>query len=397
MKLINLFLLLFVCIYASNELTLPACIKSESMNKVIENDWSYASKRIKKFIDNNATSYVNTFMQLVNQPLVLKTDDEYIQEQLEKHQEYLQDENLRDVLPNASVGMNEYSFRIKKEVQYKIYYNERYKNTINATTYRMMYVYIRYLESIGKFTQAYDIYKKIAQRFYNSYQVEPKNFLNLIVRGYIIDEYIKALHISMKSNHYSKSNRYILYQILSQFLEDKKFFSNMLTSEKQQVFKYLDMFYLDVNSSAKTMMKMNFFKGMLKIVEEENLKKNLNNRQTMLKVVKNYKSDLEQIYHELLSFKTMDEYKAYVDKKESITEVFDYLYLPRVFVLYLTDDFEYKSLSHALKYNFTSSEFITFVRKFYIFYDKPWVLGKYKFEYEERLEKNKKFLDSLKN
>jgi len=106
--------------------------------------------------------------------------------------------------------------------------------------------------------------------------------------------------------------------------------------------------------------------------------------------------DIERIYNELLSFKTMDEYKAYVEKKESLTEVFDYLDLPRVFALYMMDDLEYKSLSNAFKYDFSSSEFIKFVGKFYIYYDKPWIWGKYKFEYEERLEKNKKFLELLK-
>jgi len=399
MRFISLFLLLIISIYATctEELQLPKCIKYESIKKVIDNDWTYADKYIKKFIDNNATSYVNTFMKLVNKPLVLKKDKEYIQEQLENHQEYL-DWNLTKGTSIPLENMLDYEKTLQREIRYNLYNSlNRYKNTMYSSTYRGIYLYIRYLEYTQKFDKIFDIYNKIAIRLLDTYTLQNKVSINVMMLNLKVEEYIQALTVSLKNNYFSKKQKQILYNTLSQFLLDKKLFSKMLASEKQEVFKYLDMFYLDENASAMTMMNTIFFKGMLKIVEKKNLKEHLNNRQTMRKVVKNYKLDIEQIYNELLSFKTMEEYKAYVEKKESITEAFDYLDLPRVFILYMTDDLGYKSLSYAFKYNFSSSEFIKFVRKFYIFFGKPWVFWKYKFEYEERLEKNKKFLDSLKN
>jgi len=389
---------LSISIYATctDELQLPKCIKYESIKKVIDNDWSYADKHIKKFIDNNATSYVNVFMKLVNQSLVLKTDGEYIQEELKGHQEFL-DGNLSKSISIPVENMLDYEKRLHKEIRYNIYNSlNRYKYAMSLDAYRGMYLYIRYLEYTHQFNKIFDIYDKISRRLLDAYTLKRKVLINVMMSNIKVEEYIQVLTVSLKNNYFSKEQKQILYNTLSQFLLDKKLFSKMLTSEKQEVFKYLDMFYLDENASAKTMMKTMFFKGMLKIVEEENLKKHLNNRQTMFQVVKNYKLDIEQIYHELLSFTTIEEYKAYVEKKESLTEAFDYLDLPRVFILYMTDDLGYKSLSHAFKYNFSSSEFIKFVRKSYIFFGKPWVLGKYKFEYEERLEKNKKFLELLK-
>jgi len=396
MKLISIFLLFSMFLYSSDALSLPKCIKYESMQKVIENDWSYASKRLKKFMEHNATTYVDTFMKLVDKPLVLKTDEEYIEEKLKRYQEYL-DRNFTNSTNIPLENMLDYKKSLHKEIKYHIYNFDRYKYTMYPTTYRGVYLYIRYLEYIQQFDKTFDIYNKISRRLLDAYTLQNKVSINVMMQNIKLEEYIEALTVSFKNGQYSKNQKQILYDTLSQFIVDKDLFSKMLASEKQELFKYLDMFYLDDNTSAQTILKYErFFKGMLKIVGKENLEKHLNNKQTMIEVVKNYRFDIEQIHHELLSFKTMKEYKAYVDKKESLTEIFDYLDLPRLFILYMADDLEYKSLSNAFKYNFSSTEFIKFVRKFYIFYGKPWVWGKYKFEYEERLEKNKKFLELLK-
>ncbi len=397
MKLISIFLLFSMFLYSSDALSLPKCIKYESMQKVIENDWSYADKYIKKFIENNSTNYMNTFMTLVDKALVLRTDDEYIQEKLERHQEYI-DWNLTKGTGIPLENMPDYEKSLHKEIKYHIYNFDRYKYTIFPELYRGVYLYIRYLEDTQQFDRIIDIYNKIARRLLDAHILQNKVLINVMIQNIKVEEYIKALTVSLKNGQYSKNQKQILYDTLSQFIVDKDLFSKMLSSEKQELFKYLDMFYLDENASSETMMKYEtFYTGMLKIiVGKKNLKKHLNNKQTMIEVVKNYRFDIEQIHHELLSFKTMKEYKAYVDKKESLTEIFDYLDLPRLFILYMADDLEYKSLSNAFKYNFSSTEFIKFVRKFYIFYGKPWVWGKYKFEYEERLEKNKKFLELLK-
>ncbi len=399
MRFISLFLLFTFSIYATHieELTLPKCIKYESIKKVIENDWSYASKRIKKFIEHNSTNYVDIFMELVTKPLVLRTDKEYIQEQLESHQELL-DWNLTKGTFPVLENMTDYKKTLHKEIKYNIYSSlDRYKNRMDIDAYRGMYLYIRYLEYTEKFDKIFDIYNKIARHLLDIYTLQNKSMINVMISNIIVEEYIQALTVSLKNNHFSKDQKQILYNTLSQFLLDNKLFSKMLLSEKQEVYKYLNMFYLDANASADTIQKIGFFKGMLKIVEEDDLKQHLNDRPSMHKVVKNYKLDTEKIYAELLSLDTIEEYKAYVEKKESLTETFDYLDFPRIFALYITDKLGYKRLSNVFKYNFTSSEFVKFVRKSYIYFSKPWVLGKYKFEYEERLEKNKKFLDSLKN
>ena len=398
MRFISLFLLFTLFIYATSieKLQLPKCLKYESMKKVIDNDWSYADKHIKKFIENNSTTYMNVFMTLVDKPLVLKTDDEYIKGQLERHQEYI-DWNLTKSTGIPLENMPDYEKSLHKEIKYHIYNFDRYKYTIFPELYRGVYLYIRYLENTQQFDRTIDIYNKIARRLLDAHILQDKVSINVMIQNIKVEEYIQALRVSLKYGQYSKNQKQILYDTLSQFIVDKDLFSKMLVSENEWLFKYLDMVYLDENASAQSMLKYEiFFTGMSKIVGKENLKKHLNNKQTMLEVVKNYKFDIEQIHDELLSLKTMKEYKAYVEKKESLTEVFDYLDLPRLFVLYMADDLEYKSVSNSFKYDFSSSEFIEFVRKFYIFYGKPWVWGKYKFEYEERLENNKKFLELLK-
>jgi len=397
MKVIKLFLALTIVLLSStSELTLPKCIKYESIKKVIENDWTFASKRIRKFIEQNSTKYVKNFMDIIEKPLVVKTDKEYIQDELERHQEAL-DANWTKSLRMPFPSLVQYKKRLYTEIKYNIYSFDRYKNTLDFSAYNMLFVYIRYLEFSKQYDEAFDIYYKMAKRFLDASIIKNKISINIMMSNYQLDEYLKALTISLKNSQYTMTQKHMLYNVLSKVLLEKDLFSEMLLSEKNELFKYLDMFYLDSNISTYTTLKNDiFFKGMLKIVEEKNLRNHLNNHQTMQEIVKNFKFDIEKIHQKLLQFKTKKEYEDYVDEKESISSVFDYLNLPRIFALYLTDNIGYKPLSHIFKYNFSSSEFVKFVRKPYLSYGKPWVLGKYKFEYEEKLEKNKKFLELLK-
>ena len=394
MRFASLFLCLSLLLHAvyNEKLRLPKCIEYNNYKKVLENGWTYADKHIKKFVDKNATSYVNAFVKLVRQPLVLETDEEYIEAQLKRHRNYLDCDFTKTI---SWENMHDYEKRLYKEIKYHIYNFDRYKNTIDATAYRGVYLYIRYLEHIRQYDQIFELYDAIAKRLLDAYTIQDKRLINIVILNIKTDEYIRALLGSLKKNYFSKKQKQMLYSTLSKFLADKKLFSKMLVAEKEELFKYLDMFYLDENATANTIIKDSFFKSMLKIVEEENLKKHLNDKQVMRKFVDNFKVDTERIHHDLLLIKTKEEYKAYVAKKESVTEVFDYLDMPRLFMLYMVDDLRFKGLSQIFKYNFSSSEFIQFIRKPIIVYSEPWILGKYKFEYEERLGKNKKLLDSL--
>jgi len=398
MRFVSLFLFLSLSLYAiqKEELRLPVCIKYNNYKKVVDNDWTYADKHIKKFIDHNVTNYVNAFMKLVSQPLIPETHREYIEDQLKRHRKYLE-WNLTKGGDAPLENMHDYEKRLHKEIKYHIYNFDRYKNTIDITTYRGVYLYIRYLEHIRQFDQIFELYDAVAKRLLDAYTIHDKRLINIVILNIKTDEYIRALLGSLKKNYFSKKQKQMLYSTLSKFLADKKLFAKMLVAEKEELFKYLDMFYLDENATADTIIKDPFFKSMLKIVEEENLKKHLNDKKVMHKIVENFKNDAGQIYNDLLLIKTKEEYKVYVAKKESVTEVFDYLDMPRLFMLYMVDDLGFKSLSQIFKYNFSSSEFIQFIRKPIIVYSEPWILGKYKFEYEEKLGKNKKLLDSLKN
>ena len=123
MKFLSLILLFTMLLFArsSDKLEIPKCIKYKSIKKVVDNDWSYASKRIKMFIEHNSTKYIDNFMRLIDKPLVLKTDEECIYEQIIQRQEFLKDKNLTDLLPQPIENMDEYTQRVKKEVKYKIY------------------------------------------------------------------------------------------------------------------------------------------------------------------------------------------------------------------------------------------------------------------------------------
>jgi len=399
MRFVSIILLLSLFLYAvahKGELKFPKCIEYSNYKQVVENDWTCADKHIKKFIDHNATNYVNAFMELVTQPLILETDKEYIEDQLKRHRKYLK-WNLTKGGDIPFENMHDYKKRLHKEIKYHIYNFDRYKNTIDATAYRGVYLYIKYLEHVHQYNQIFELYDAIATRLLDVYTIQDKTLINIMILNIKTDEYIRALSGSLKKNYFSEKQKQMLYNTLVMFLSDKKLFSKMLTSEKQELYKYLNMFYLDKNATTNTIIKDPFFKGMLKIIEEENLKKHLRNRKVMRKIVDNFKADSEQIHDKLLLIKTREEYKAYVDKKESFTEAFDYLDMPRLYILYMTDDLGFKRFSHIFKYSFSSSEFIKFIRKPHILYSKPWILGKYKFKYEERLEKNKKLLDSLKN
>jgi len=397
MKLISIFLLFSMFLYANDALTLPKCIKYESMQKVIENDWSYASKRLKKFIEHNATTYIDTFMKLVDKPLVLKTDAEYIEEQIMHHKEFLNNENLMNSMPVPIKSMDEYSQRVKREVKYKVYSFERYKHVIEIVDYRMIYVYIRYLEYHDRYQKAFELYEKIAKRFLSFYNKKQKNFFNLIVLNMRIDEYLKALTKSLESDRYTKVQKKILYDTLSRFLVDKDLFIKMLIEEKKTIWKILAMTYLDENSSAESIMKDEmFFKSISKIIEEENLKKHLNNIKVRQAIVNNFKKDMDSIYTKLINIKSKEEYKEYDKMMEDITNKFSYIELGRLWLLSMSDDLKYEKLSKMFRYKFTKDEFIDYVCRFYSYFGKPWIWGKYKFEFEDRYEKSIKFLELLK-
>jgi len=398
MKIIKLFLALTIVLLSStSELTLPKCIKYESIKKVIENDWTFASKRIKKFIDNNSTMYVNTFMKLLDKPFILKTDEEYIKEQIIRHEEFLKDKNLTAMIHTPIENIDEYSRRVKKEVKYGIYSFERYSNVIGISLYRGMYLYIRYLESIGQYEKSYQVYKKIAQYFLKLHQVSSRDFIHSISYNFMIDEYIKSLRISIQSKYYSIEERKSLYYILAQFLDDKSAYTKMLVKEKETLYKSLDMIFLDKDSSADSIIKNEiFFKGMLKITNEENLKKNLNNKVIRELLVKNTKERIEAIYSRILHLKSKDEYEKYANKMDDIASHLSYIQRGRLFLLYVVDYIDNPILSDMLKYNFSSNEFIKFTNKFYILFAKPWIWGKWKFEFAERYQKNRKFLETLK-
>jgi len=397
MKLISIFLLFSMFLYANDALTLPKCIKYESTQKVIENDWSYASKRIKKFMEHNATAYVDTFMKLVDKPLILKTDEEYIEEQIMHHKEFLNNENLMNSMPVPIESMDEYSQRVKKEVKYKVYSFERYKHVIEIVDYRMIYVYIRYLEYHDRYQKAFELYEKIAKRFLSLYNKKQKNFFNLIVLNMRIDEYLKALTKSLESDRYTKVQKKILYDTLSRFLVDKDLFIKMLIEEKKTIWKILAMTYLDENSSAESIMKDEmFFKSISKIIEEENLKKHLNNIEVRQAIVNNFKKDMDSIYTKLINIKSKEEYKEYDKMMEDITNKLSYIELGRLWLLSMSDDLKYDKLSKMFRYKFTKDKFIDYVCRFYSYFGKPWIWGKYKFEFEDRYEKSIKFLELLK-
>ena len=396
MKLISIFLLFSMFLYSSDALSLPKCIKYESMQKVIENDWSYASKRLKKFMEHNATTYVDTFMKLVDKPLVLKTDEEYIEEQLKKHQEILENKKLRESYPQPLESMTEYSTRIKKEVKYKIYYFKKYKKMIGSTEFNIMYVYIRYLEDKGDFKQTFLIYKKIAQYFLMLYQVDNKDFIHVTIYNYMIENYIKSLKMSLDYASYTKDDRVILYHLFKQFLVDENLFSKMLLEEKNTVFRYLDMYYLDKDTSIDYIINDKiFFKGLMKIIHEKNLKTHLHDKKTIKFFVIKYKKEIEKIYTKVLQLKNKVEYKKYAEEKDELTSYLSYSEMGRLWLLYLSDKIESDNISNILKFNFSSDEFIEFLNKSYLYFNKPWIWGKWKFEIEENIQKNKKFLELL--
>lgn len=393
MKILYLFIMLSSLVFSISTDYVPKCIKYKESQKVIDADWSQATNLMKQFVDINGSNYENMLLKELSIPVKMKPDSQYLEESLQLHQEVL-DKNISFLPSVPPIPMDEYKKRTLKEIKHGIYYSH-YENLISGVNSYIPYLYIRYLESKYEYGKSFTLYKAIAQKLLETYQIQEPSFINIMIQNNLLDIYTTALKHSIEVHSYTQKRKKELYTILSQFIANKTLFQNMLKEEKRIIIENIRMVYLESENIEEIIQQERILTKLIAIIDKDTLYSHLSHKKTLKKFIAQYQEKLNNIHTKILYFKTYQEYSAYDKKMSDLENMFSYSDLGRLYFLYLLDTLQWNSLAAKFKYTLNKKEFIEKGSSFLIRYSKAWIWGKYKFEFEERYQKNKALLKLL--
>ena len=138
-------------------------------------------------------------------------------------------------------------------------------------------------------------------------------------------------------------------------------------------------------------------KKAIKMVDKEMLKRYFEDKVLMQKLLNAYQKKYDVIYQNLLSMESKEALDKYVENMPSFSDFLSYANMTRLFIVNGLDKVGLTSLANVFQYELNENEFVEVASQFFITSGKPWVFGKYKFEWEEIAKQNQELLKQSLN
>lgn len=192
MKIIKLFLLITLGLYAEFNLDIPNDIKTSLLKKIIENGWDNSNKTLNKFIVKHGKRVIPEALQKIKKPLL--------------RVEPCQKDKFP--VPKILLGTDDYLFVL---------------------------AYVKYLEHNGETETALNMYIEILKGLNNT---EDKSMLNIILQSAIQEVTVIGLNDALRKNIFSESMRKRLKSEIKDLMTlDTKSFFIALKGEKEFILK----------------------------------------------------------------------------------------------------------------------------------------------------------------
>lgn len=395
MKIIKLLLLLSLGLWAEVSPKTPRCIEYETIKNVLTKGWKHTDQNLTKWVEKDGENFLEDFKTVIKIPLRPLTNKEYLQKKMDSYEET---KKFLESLNHKIRSKEDYKKRYELEIKYNVNH-DKYTNSVNHELYRYTLVMIKYFESQKKYERSSELYKSLLKRLIDDIEIHGFNFLQLTIWEFKEEEVFLSLKNSLSSETYTLKQKSKLHKLLSQILHiNKNAFYQMMHVERELVFNLMHIEYIE-NQSFDKYMKYDYsqsIKKANKLVDNKMLKRYFEDKALMNNLIDAYMKKYTVIYQNVLNMKSKEAYENYAENMPSYEDFWSPLDMARLFVLFGLDDIGATSLSKVFQYEFTEDEFVEVVSQFFITSGKPWVFGKYKFEWEEIVRRNEELLDLSK-
>ena len=395
MKIIKLFLLLNFGLWAEVSPKTPRCIEYETIKNILIQGWENTDQNLTKWVIKDGEKFLEDFKKVVNIPLRALTNEEYLQKKMDSYQET---KKFLESLNNKIRSKEDYKKRYELEIKYNVNY-DNYTGSVNNELYRYTLVMIKYFESQKKYERSSELYKSLLKRLIDDIEIHGFNFLQLTIWEFKEEEVFLSLKHSLSSETYTLKQKSELHKLLSQILHiNKNAFYQMMHMEKELVFNLMHIEYIE-NQAFDMYMKYDYsasIKKAIKLVDNKMLKLYFEDKALMNNLIDTYMKKYTVIYQNVLNMESKEAYENYVKNMPSYEDYLSVLDMGRLFVLLGLNNIGATSFSKVFQYEFTEDEFVKVISQFFITSGKPWIFGKYKFEWEEIAKQNEELLDLSK-
>jgi hypothetical protein len=383
MKILKLFLLLILGLWADVQLDMPN-IQSNVVNDVIKGGWEKADDDLRLLFSTKGSKFINDFYSLVEKPLKEQSDEAYLRESILAYSEPSMIEPEEFGLP-PRVTEDKHLKLLKLTIKYDLKFM-KYKRIFERDTYSYLMAYVKFLEDKKMFTQAYDLYMKVIDRLVYVDKTVDITMLNAIRKIVFNSIIINAFKESTSHKYYTdKQIAEISTRLRSILMLDEKYWEQVMLEEKRRSLAYIKIAVLEVEN----------FEEFLEGVDQEKLAESNIFKDLDYVTLKKY------FENKRVMRKSLDEFSKKIDshlealKKVKVEE--DFLNLEKNYkkdIEIRTEKFE-KKVGEGNKYKLSEKEFIDFASEIMYGYSRFWKKGRNKTDFIQIIEKNKIFLQAL--
>lgn len=390
MKIIKLFLLLSLILWADTLPKTPQCIEYKTIKNVITKGWEYSDENLSKWVSKDGENFLLDFQKVIKKPLILLTDEEYLKKQMESY------ETTKKILQDTGYSIRSKANYKKRQIhliKHGIYYGN-YTNRVDSETYRYALIMIKYLENQQRYLESSKLYISLLERLINDIAIHDKSFIETAVWGHKEEELFLSLRSSLKNDKYTKEQRKEFSKYLSKLLPiNQSMFIDIMQNERKFVLSYMYMEFIE-NQSFQDFVKYDnkSIQEAVKYVNNEMMKRYFEDKALMQKLLDTYKKKHDLIFNKLLNMESKKALDSYIKNMPSFSDLLSYSAMARLFVMKALDKIGLPSFAKVFQYEFNEDEFVEVVSQFFITSGKPWVLGKYKFEWAEKVKQNEELL-----
>lgn len=384
-------MLLSLTIWAEVLPKTPKCIDYKTIQSVLTKGWKYSDENLTNWIEKDGKNFLQNFKKMVKIPLKSLSDKEYLEKEMNSY------ELTKKTLQNFSYSIRskvDYKKRYKQQIKHGIYF-DNYINRASPEIYRYALIVIKYLENQQKYLKSSELYILLMERLINDIKIHGKSFFETVVWRVKEEDLFISLKSSLQNDKYTKEQKEEFLKYLSKLLQiNESIFIETMQHERKFILSYLYIEFIE-NLSFEDYVKYDAKSTInaMKCINYEMLKRYFEDKDLMQRLIDRYMQKYDVIFHKLLNMEDEEVLESYVDNMPGFEDFLSLSDMTRLLVLYGLDKIELSSLSKVFQYEFNEKEFVEVASQFFITSGKPWVFGKYKFEWEKIIKQNEELLN----
>lgn len=395
MKVIKIFLLLSLTLLAEGTPKIPINIEYKRIENVLINGWKNTDQNLTNWVEKDGNKFLKDFNKTMSRSLRQLTDEEYLKQEMDSYEDTQKIVQSMGHLMRSKDDYKKHQIQLMKN---DIYYNH-YKNRVNTDIYRYALVIVKYLENQEKYVESFNIYVLLLERLIRDINIHGKSFFQTTIWGVKEKDVFQALKNSLNTNKYTTVQKDKLRSDLTKLATiNGSVFVGIMESERKFILSVFNLEFIG-NSSFEAFVKYDakLMQKVLKFIDAKLLKQYFEDKNLMKKLINTYMMKYDEIIDKLVQMSTKEDLDKYINNIPNFLDLLSYTDMTRLFVMNGLNKIGLTSLANTFQYELTEDEFIEVASQYFITNGKPWVFGKYKFEWEEVVRQNEELLDLSKN